>query len=176
MTVEDRVIKSSLKMIEKSGETKNEKNEKNESKHAHMTLAIFAHFAVFPEDVPVPLDVFTVLTRALAGPGCEPSKRTTMKIRACLKTLLNYNLLKGSTSEGSGVFMHGMHNMHYQTFSDATYSWLCDVHACHVRWRGDRSDRRTMTLHRHSRDPPRSYRSPYLRAPSQHRPHSALPL
>ena len=93
-TVEDRVIKSSLAMIEKSGAKKN----------SEMMLAIFSHFAVFPEDVAVPLDVFTTLTKTVAG--CEPSKKATMQIRASLTTLLAYNLLKGSTSAGAGVFMH----------------------------------------------------------------------
>lgn len=37
-----------------------------------------------------------------------------MAIRASLKTLLNYNLLKGSVAEGSGVFMHVVYVVYYQ--------------------------------------------------------------
>ena len=67
-----------------------------------MTLALFHHFAVFPEDVGVPLEVFVALTKTITG--CDTSKKTTMQIRASLKTLLKHHLLKGST--GSGVLMH----------------------------------------------------------------------
>ena len=95
MTVEDRVIKSSLGMIEKSGK-----------KNSKLTLALFHHFAVHPEDVPVPTDVFAALTLTLVG-GTS-SDEMTLKLRGCLTTLLNYNLLKGSVAEGSGVFMHGV--------------------------------------------------------------------
>ena len=74
-----------------------------------MILTLFNHFAVFPEDVPVPTDVFTALTPILVGGA--PSDKTTLKLRGCLTTLLNYNLLKGSVAEGSGVFMHGQQHL-----------------------------------------------------------------
>lgn len=72
--VEDRIIKSSLAMIGKS-------------KNNEVTLALFGLFAVFPEDVPVPLDVFTALAKLVTG--SQPSKKMTMQIRASLATLLN---------------------------------------------------------------------------------------
>ena len=40
-----------------------------------------------PEDVPVPLDVFTALAKLVTG--SQPSKKMTMQIRASLATLLN---------------------------------------------------------------------------------------
>ena len=78
MTVEDRVIHSSLAMIGQNPKTK---------KNSEMILNLFREFAVFPEDVPVPLEVFTALTETVAG--CKASKKATMQIRASLKTLLN---------------------------------------------------------------------------------------
>lgn len=56
--------------------------------------------AVHPEDVHVPTEVLTAL-------GDMALDKMTLKQRGCLTTLLNYNLLKGSVAEGSGVFMHG---------------------------------------------------------------------
>ena len=55
--------------------------------------------------VAVPVGVFTALTSVLVE-GAVPSKRLTFDLRTCLTTLLNYNLLKGSLAQGSGVFMH----------------------------------------------------------------------
>ena len=54
----------------------------------------------------VPVDVFAALAPLVSIEGGTAHK-TTMGIRASLKSLLNYNLLKGSVAEGSGVFMHG---------------------------------------------------------------------
>lgn len=95
MTVEDRVIRSSLTMISKGGKKKN----------SAMTLSIFNLFAAFPEDVAVPFDVFAALSKLITGTE-EGSKKSMLQLRSSITTLLNYNLLKGSTTEGSGVFMH----------------------------------------------------------------------
>ena len=53
------------------------------------------------------MDVFTALTPIVIMDGTAASDKTTLKLRGCLTTLLNYNLLKGSVAEGEGVFMHG---------------------------------------------------------------------
>ena len=62
MTVEDRVIRSSLTMITKGGKKNN----------SEMTLSIFNLFAAFPEDVAVPFDVFVALLAGLQGIVPQP--------------------------------------------------------------------------------------------------------
>ena len=57
------------------------------------------------EDIAVPFDVFTTLSKLITG-GEEGSTKAMVQLRTSIKVLLNYNLLKGSTAEGSGVFMH----------------------------------------------------------------------
>ena len=59
------------------------------------------------EDVAVPFEVLTALLKLIA-PEQEASKKTSMLVRSSVATLLNYNLLKGSISQGMGVFMHGL--------------------------------------------------------------------
>ena len=91
-TVEDSIITSSLNMIGKRGDEA-------------LIIAIFRHFAVFPEDIAVPRAVFDVL-----APTFIPNASTAKAVNAmavCISVLLNYNLLKGSLSAGDGVFMHG---------------------------------------------------------------------
>ena len=63
----------------------------------------FAWFAVFPEDIPVPFEVFTALTEIMTG--AKGSKKVFIQIRTALTTLLNYNLIKGSVADSHGVFM-----------------------------------------------------------------------
>ena len=75
MSVEDRVIKSSLTMIEKK-------------KNSGMIHAIFDFFAVFPEDTPVPTAVFVVLAPCLTG-GAASSKKGIMLLKKGLTTLLD---------------------------------------------------------------------------------------
>ena len=78
MTVEDRVIHSSLTMIEKGGKKKN----------SELIRTIFDFFAVFPEDVMVPIGVFVALAPLLTGGG-TPSKKGNMQLKTCLTTLVN---------------------------------------------------------------------------------------
>jgi|MDSY01.2.fsa_nt_gb hypothetical protein len=93
VTLEERVISSSLKMIK--------------GKNKDLVLSIFKFFAVFPEDVPVPAGFFTVCSPMLTGDKNE--KKAKMTVGNCLGTLLKYNLIKGSlqsSATGHGVFMH----------------------------------------------------------------------
>ena len=72
-------------------------------KNANLTLKVFGHLAVLPEDVSAPMDVFSALSPILIGE--PPSDKTTFTLMRCLTTLCAYNLLKGSVE--SGVFLHG---------------------------------------------------------------------
>ena len=90
MTLEERVISSSLKMIK--------------SKNKDLVISVFKFFAIFPEDVPVPAGVFNVFATYLTGEKKE--KKAKMAVGNCLSSLLKYNLIKGGFSSGQGVFMH----------------------------------------------------------------------
>ena len=90
MTLEERVISSSLSMLK--------------GKNRDLILKTFHFFAVFPEDVPVPAGLFNVFAQMLTGEAKE--KKAKMVLGNCLGKLLKYNLIKGSLSSGSGVFMH----------------------------------------------------------------------
>ena len=93
MTVETRVILTSEKMMTKSA-----------GKHKDLVGEVFRFFACFPEDVPVPAAVFNKMAPVLSDENSD--KKARLAVGACLGTLLKYNLLKGSLSSGSGVFMH----------------------------------------------------------------------
>ena len=93
MTVEARVISSSVSMMVKGA-----------SKHKDLVAKVFRFFAVFPEDVPVPAPFFNKMVPLLSEETNE--KRARLAVGSCLGTLLKYNLIKGSLSAGSGVFMH----------------------------------------------------------------------
>ena len=90
MTLEERVISSSLKMIK--------------GKNKDLILSIFEFFAVFAEDVPVPAGFFNVFAPMLTGEKKE--KKAKLLVGNCLTMLLKYNLIKGSLSAGHGVFQH----------------------------------------------------------------------
>ena len=92
MTVEERIIASSIKQIGSHGDS--------------TTIeAIFRHFAVFPEDFPVPKPLFDVISPMLV-PRSSSRAACTTKVSSCVAVLMNYNLLKGSLANGDGVYMH----------------------------------------------------------------------
>jgi hypothetical protein len=97
MTVEERVIASSLKMIDRHPQ-------------AVLIKSIFKRFAVFPEDIPVPRPIFDVLAPSFFPDAATAGAAMTAMAR-CISELLHYNLLKGSLSTENGVFMHGEHYM-----------------------------------------------------------------
>ena len=90
VTLEERVISSSLKMIK--------------GKNRDLVITVFKFFAVFPEDVAVPAGVFNVFASNITGEKRE--KKAKMAVGNCLSFLLKYNLIKGGFSSGQGVFMH----------------------------------------------------------------------
>ena len=75
MTIEDRLITASLQSYEGADKEQVEK--------------LFHFMAVFPEDVPVPAQVFDALAVALAGEG---TKRPALKVRSWLTALLRCSL------------------------------------------------------------------------------------
>ena len=93
MTVEARVISSSVKMMIKGA-----------GKHQDLVEKVFRFFACFPEDVPVPAPFFNKMAPLLSDDKNE--KKARLAIGSCLGTLLKYNLIKGSLLAGNGVFMH----------------------------------------------------------------------
>ena len=93
MTIETRVISTSERVMVKSA-----------GKHKNLIGKVFRFFAVFPEDVPVPASFFNKMVPLLTDDKNE--KKSRLAVGTCLGTLLKYNLLKGSLSAGSGVFMH----------------------------------------------------------------------
>ena len=104
-TIEDRVIRSSLAMIAKSGKKKN----------SDLTLQLFAGFAVFPEDIPVPLEVITVLTEIMTGNKESPKMQLRQscefmayQVKFCSTSspkaaYLRSNLIETSSSQGVGL-------------------------------------------------------------------------
>ena len=90
MTLEERVINSSLKAIT--------------SKNKTLVLSTFRFFAVFPEDAPVPAAFFNVFASMLSGE--DKKARNSVAVGSALSTLLKYNLIKGSLITGQGVFQH----------------------------------------------------------------------
>ena len=90
MTLEERVINSSLKAIT--------------SKNKTLVLSTFRFFAVFPEDAPVPAAFFNVFASTLSGE--DKKARNSVAVGSALSTLLKYNLIKGSLITGQGVFQH----------------------------------------------------------------------
>ena len=90
LTLEERVISSSLKMIK--------------GKNKELVERVFRFFAVFPEDTPVPAGVFDKLASVMSG--MDKETKTRLAVGGCLGTLMKFNLLKGSMA-GAGVFMHG---------------------------------------------------------------------
>ena len=91
MSLEERIIETSLKMIK--------------GKNRDLVLKIFKFFAVFAEDVPVPAGFFNVFASVLSKE--ESPQKVKFAVGNAIRTLLKYNLLKGSFSGGSnGVFMH----------------------------------------------------------------------
>ena len=93
MTLENRVIASSLKMLNQG-----------QGKNKALVEKVFRFFAVFPEDVPVPASFFNTFAPTLTNETSDRKARIT--VGSSLGTLLKYNLIKGSLSAGSGVFMH----------------------------------------------------------------------
>jgi hypothetical protein len=80
-------------------------------KNSDMVVKVFLSFAVFPEDVPVPSDVFHKLATFLSGE--KKDQKARLVIGGCLKQLLKFNLIKGSLlakgdGGGAGLFMHDM--------------------------------------------------------------------
>ena len=93
LSLENRVITSSLTMIKGKNKTLAEKS--------------FYFFAVFPEDVPIPAAFFDKMVPLLNEDDKASEQMARVKMRAAITTLLKYNLLKGSLLPGgSGVFMH----------------------------------------------------------------------
>ena len=70
-------------------------------KYKAMVEQLFLNFAVFPEDIPVPVGVFDALAPMWAG---RETKRPYLKVRSWLTALIHCSLAKGSLAEG--VFMH----------------------------------------------------------------------
>ena len=93
MTVETRVISSSVSMMVKSA-----------GKNKELVKRVFEFFAVFPEDVPVPAPFLNKMVPLLSDEKNE--KKARVALGSCLSTLLKYNLIKGTLMAGSGVFMH----------------------------------------------------------------------
>ena len=90
LTLETRVISSSLKMIK--------------GKNKALVERVFKFFAVFPEDVAVPAGVFNALAPLVSGESTTGSK-VRLAVGSCLGKLMKFNLLKGSLA-GAGLFMH----------------------------------------------------------------------
>ena len=95
-SVEDRVITASLKMIRKS-----------KKKGAELTEQLMLFYAVFEEDVPIPIAVMKALVPSVVM-NASPSDKTGHATRTALTTLLKYNLLKGETE-----FEKGRNNTRY---------------------------------------------------------------
>ena len=93
MTVETRVISSSVRMMIKSA-----------GKNKSCLSKVFNFFACFPEDVPVPAAFFKKMAPLLSDDKNEKKRR--LAVGSSLNTLLKYNLIKGSLVVGSGAFMH----------------------------------------------------------------------
>ena len=87
VSIEDRLILASLNVY--TGKDKAE------------VEALFLKFAVFPEDVPVPLAVFDTLAQLWAG---RDTKRPHLKVRSWLTALLRCSLAVGSLADG--VYQH----------------------------------------------------------------------
>ena len=64
-------------------------------------VALFAAFAIFPEDVPVPRGLFDLLSRTFFGAS---GKRPHLKVRSWLTALLRLSLLQGSPVMLSKLF------------------------------------------------------------------------
>ena len=101
MTVETRVIATSEKMMIKGA-----------GKHKDLIGKVFRFFAIFPEDVPVPASFFNKMAPLLSNEKNE--KKARLAVGSSLSTLLKYNLIKGSLSSGSGVFMHDVVRVSFQ--------------------------------------------------------------
>ena len=92
ITVEERIIASSIKMIGKHSDS--------------ATIeSTFRHFAVFAEDLPVPKAVFDVISPMLV-PRSSSRAASSTKVSSCIAVLMSQNLLKGSLAMRDGVFMH----------------------------------------------------------------------
>ena len=89
LTLEERVISSSLKMIK--------------GKNKALVERVFKFFAVFPEDVAVPAGFFDQLAPMMSG--LRQGTKARLAVGGCLSTLTKFNLLKGAIA-GEGVFMH----------------------------------------------------------------------
>ena len=75
-------------------------------RNSELASSVFLFFAIFPEDIPVPAAFFYVVTPLLAD--YEEKKKANLLIGRSLRLLLKFNLLKGSLSVESGVFMHNI--------------------------------------------------------------------
>ena len=93
LTVEQRVISSSVKMMVQSA-----------GKNKELVKTVFEFFSVFPEDVPVPAAFFNKMAPLLSSDKSE--KKARLAVGSSLSVLLKYNLVKGSLVSGNGVFMH----------------------------------------------------------------------
>jgi hypothetical protein len=89
LTLEERVISSSLKMIT--------------GKNKALVVQVFNFFAVFPEDVAVPAGVFNALAPLISGMG--QGSKARLAVGCCLGKLTKFNLLKGSIAR-AGLFAH----------------------------------------------------------------------
>merc|ERR1719428_668115 len=85
--IEDRLISASLRAYDGA--------------EREQVVALFAAFAIFPEDVPVPRGLFDLLARSFFG---AEGKRPHLKVRSWLTALLRLSLLQGSISDG--LFQH----------------------------------------------------------------------
>ncbi|KAK3257174.1 hypothetical protein CYMTET_33732 [Cymbomonas tetramitiformis] len=98
MTLEDRVISSSLQALRR--------------RSMHSAVELFKQLAVFPEDAAVPMCVFEALVPVLC-PEELTAAQANVALRRWLTTLLRYHLLQGSVqAEGGGVFMHDIVRSH----------------------------------------------------------------
>ena len=85
VSIEDRLIRSSLNSYT--------------GKDKAQVEALFRKFAVFPEDVAVPLAVFDVLAPLWVG---RDTKRPHLKLRSWVTALIRCSLATGSLSDGVG--------------------------------------------------------------------------
>ncbi len=88
VSIEDRLINASLNSY--TGKDKNQVEQ------------LFLEFAIFPEDVPVPLPVFDALAPMWAG---RETKRPHLKVRSWVTALVRCSLAVGSLADG--VYQHG---------------------------------------------------------------------
>ena len=78
--MEQRIIRSSIKMTQSH-------------KDAATIETVFNKFALFPEDVPIPLAVFELLAPSLVPNATSPAE-AKQTVTGSVAVLMKYNLLK----------------------------------------------------------------------------------